>query len=49
MENITIHTDPYGEVHVIIDRGNGEYTSMSKAFYDAWVAEGNTAEEWDNS
>jgi hypothetical protein len=34
MENITIHTDPYGEVHVIIDRGNGEYTSMPKAFYD---------------
>jgi len=20
--------------HVIIDRGNGEYTSMTKAFYD---------------
>ena len=34
MENITIHTDPYGEIHVIIDRGNGEFTSMTKAFYE---------------
>ena len=34
MENITIHTDPYGEIHVIIDKGNGEFTSMTKAFYD---------------
>lgn len=37
MENMTIHTDPYGEVHVIIDRGNGEFTSMSKAFYDEQI------------
>ena len=34
MENMTIHTDPYGEIHVIIDNGDGSFTSMSKAFYD---------------
>lgn len=39
MKNITIIeiTDPYtNEVreHVIIDRGNDEYTSMPKAVYD---------------
>ena len=37
MDNVTflnIET-PYGvETHAIIDRGNGEYTSMTKAFYD---------------
>jgi hypothetical protein len=38
MENITIHTDPYGEVHVIIDRGNGEFTSMAKTTYDEMIA-----------
>ena len=26
------------EDHVIIDRGNGEFTSMSKATYDAQLA-----------
>ena len=25
------------EIHAIIDRGNGEYTSMPKAVYDAQV------------
>jgi hypothetical protein len=25
--------------HVIIDRGNGEYTSMTKAFYDEQQAQ----------
>jgi len=23
-----------GQEHIIIDRGNGEYTSMPKAYYD---------------
>ena len=39
MDNVTFieHTDPLtNEVteHAIIDRGNGEFTSMTKAFYD---------------
>jgi hypothetical protein len=42
MENITIHTDPYGEVHVIIDKGNGEYTSMLKTTYDEMIAQSET-------
>ena len=39
MENITEFeiTTSYGEVvkHILIDRGNGEYTTMPKANYDA--------------
>jgi hypothetical protein len=31
MENIT---DVYGIEHIIIDRGNGEFTSMPKSTYD---------------
>lgn len=27
--------DVLGEEHVIVDRGNGEFTSMPKAIYDA--------------
>jgi hypothetical protein len=38
MENITYLTDPYGEEQVIIDRGNGEYTSMLKSTYDEMIA-----------
>jgi hypothetical protein len=38
MENITEVTDSLGEIHVVIDRGNGEYTSMTKATYDAQLA-----------
>jgi hypothetical protein len=34
MENITYITDEYGVEHIIIDRGNGEFTSMTKAHYD---------------
>ena len=34
MENITYITDEQGVEHVIIDRGNGEYTSMLKSTYD---------------
>ena len=37
MSNITeMQTDTFGiiEDHIIIDHGNGEFTSMSKAHYD---------------
>ena len=34
MENIEIIEDSFGVEHVIIDRGNGEYTSMPKEIYD---------------
>jgi hypothetical protein len=34
MENITTIFDSEGGQHVIIDRGNGEFTSMPKAHYD---------------
>jgi hypothetical protein len=34
MENIKEVTDSFGEVHVVIDRGNGEFTSMLKSHYD---------------
>lgn len=41
MENITEFqiTTSYGEVvkHILIDRGNGEFTSMPKAVYDSQV------------
>ena len=47
MDNITFieHIDSLtGEVteHAIIDRGNGEYTSMLKSTYDAMQAEQST-------
>ena len=32
--NIEIVTDTNGIEHVIIDHGNGSYTSMLKSFYD---------------
>ena len=34
MDNVTFIKDKDGNDHAIIDRGNGEYTSMSKAEYD---------------
>jgi hypothetical protein len=34
MENISTIFDSEGGEHVIIDRGNGEFTSMPKAIYD---------------
>ena len=34
MENVTYITDSNGVEHAIIDRGNGEFTSMTKAYYD---------------
>ena len=30
-----IITDHYGQEHIIIDKGNGEYTSMLKSLWDA--------------
>ena len=42
MENITIVLDKDGIEQVIIDRGNGEFTSMSKAYYEAMQAEQST-------
>jgi hypothetical protein len=40
MENITIFTDELdGTEHILIDRGNGEFTSMPKAEYDRQQAE----------
>jgi hypothetical protein len=35
MDNVTFVTDEQGVEHAIIDRGNGEFTSMTKAHYDA--------------
>ena len=38
MENIKEVTNELtGEIHIIIDRGNGEFTSMPKSVYDAQV------------
>ena len=34
MDNVTYVTDTNGVEHAIIDRGNGEYTSMLKSTYD---------------
>jgi hypothetical protein len=42
MENITYITDEYGVEHAIIDRGNGEFTSMLKSEYDRQQAEQST-------
>jgi hypothetical protein len=42
MENVTfIEVESMGvtETHAIIDRGNGEFTSMLKSTYDAMQAE----------
>ena len=33
--NIQIITDSQGTEHVIIDRGNNEFTSMTKEHYEA--------------
>jgi len=37
MDNVTFITDQDGNEHAIIDRGNGEFTSMPKSIYDAQV------------
>lgn len=39
---IEFFTDLSGTEHAIIDRGNGEYTSMLKSTYDAMQAEQST-------
>ena len=47
MDNVTFLEvlDPFTNeivIHAIIDRGNGEYTSMLKSTYDAMQAEQST-------
>jgi hypothetical protein len=45
MEKVTfIEIESFGitETHAIIDRGNGEFTSMLKSTYDAMQAEQST-------
>ena len=42
MDNVTFVTDAWGVEHAIINRGNGEYTSMLKSTYDAMQAEQST-------
>jgi len=45
MNNVTfIEIESFGvtETHAIIDRGNGEFTSMLKSTYDAMQAEQST-------
>ena len=46
MENIKIIEDLSGIEHVIIDRGNGEFTSMPKSVYDEMVAKTNQPTGW---
>jgi hypothetical protein len=43
MDNVTFFEDELtGIEHAIIDRGNGEFTSMLKSTYDAMQAEQST-------
>jgi hypothetical protein len=45
MDNVTfieIETEQGVQEHAIIDRGNGEFTSMLKSTYDAMQAEQST-------
>lgn len=39
MEKVTFITDHNEVEHAIIDRGNGEFTSMPKAVYEAQQVE----------
>lgn len=39
MDNVTFITDYTGVEHAIIDRGNGEFTSMLKSTYDEMIAQ----------
>lgn len=39
MDNVTFVTDKDGIEHAIIDRGNNEFTSMTKAHYEAQQVE----------
>ena len=38
MDNVTFITNDKGNEYAIIDRGNGEYTSMLKSTYEAQQA-----------
>jgi hypothetical protein len=42
MSDVTFIEDINGVEHAIIDRGNGEFTSMTKAHYEAIQAEQST-------
>jgi len=42
MDKVTFITDDKGTDHAIIDRGNGEFTSMPKSEYDRQQAEQST-------
>lgn len=42
MDNVTFITDTEGNEHAIIDRGNGEFTSMLKSTCEAQQAEQST-------
>ena len=49
MDKVTFITDDNNREHAIIDRGNGEYTSMLKSTYDAQqVAQATLASELSN-
>ena len=39
MDKVTFITDEQGNEHALIDRGNGEFTSMLKATYEAQQVE----------
>jgi hypothetical protein len=41
MDNVKFVTDADGNEHAIIDRGNGEFTSMLKSIYDEQQARPN--------
>ena len=42
MENVSYFTNDKNIEYAIIDRGNGEFTSMLKSTYDAMQAEQST-------
>jgi hypothetical protein len=42
MDNVTFITNSMGIEHAIIERGNGEFTSMPKTEYDCRQAEQST-------
>ena len=39
MDNLTIIEGQDGKEHIILDRGNGEFTSMPKAVWDELEAQ----------
>jgi len=45
MDNVKFVTDVDGNEHAIIDRGNGEFTSMLKSTYDEMIAQQELAAE----